>query len=98
MVKEVYLRELSRKEVRVIERIYHQTTDATIRTRCHILLLSAQHYSIHRIVQLLFFSVETVVCCIEDFNRAGLDAILTLPRFHGVGVFGRDYSLEGERS
>jgi hypothetical protein len=96
MVQEVYLRELSREEFRVIERLYHRTTDATIRTCCHILLLSAQHYSIHQIVQLLFLSVDTVVRCIDDFNRVGLDAILTLPRFYGVGVFGRDYSLEGE--
>jgi hypothetical protein len=98
MVKEVYLRELSRAELRVIERLYHHTTDTTIRTRCHILLLSAQHYSIDQIVQLLFLSADTVVCCIDDFNRDGLDAVLTLPRFYGVGVCGRDYSLEGEES
>ena len=98
MVQEVYLRELSREEFRAIERLYHQTTDTAIRTRCHILLLSAQHHSIPQIVQLLFLSADTIVRCIDDFNRAGLDAILTLPRFYGVGVFGRDYSLKGGKS
>jgi hypothetical protein len=96
MGSEVYLRELSREELRVIERLYHQTPDATIRTRCHILLLSAQGYSVYQIAHLLFSSTDAVFCCIDDFNRAGLDAILTLPRFYGVGVFGRDYSLDGE--
>ena len=96
MGSEVYLRELSREELRVIERLYHQTADSTIRTRCHILLLSAQGHSVYQIAQLLFSSADPVFCCIDDFNRTGLDAILTVPRFYGVGAFGRDYSVDRE--
>jgi Winged helix-turn helix len=96
MGSEVHLRELSREELRVIEHLYHRTPDSTIRTRCHILLLSAQDYSVYQIAQLLFSCTDTVFCCIDDFNRAGLDATLTLPHFYDVGAFGRDYSLDRE--
>ena len=96
MGSEAFLRELSPEELRVLQQLYHQTPDSTIRTRCHILLLSVQQYGVHRIAQLLFSTEDAVVSCINDFNREGLDAILTMPRFHGVGAFGRDYSLKGE--
>lgn len=95
MEREVHTPELSPEELRVLQQIYHRTPDSAVRTRCHIVLLSAHHYSVPQIAQLLFSSEETVVYCIDDFNRSGLDAILTLTRFRR-GAFGRDYSFEGE--
>jgi hypothetical protein len=53
---EVYVRPLTEEEQQWVPRIYHQTTDAMLKTHCHIILLSVQHYSVPQIAGLLFYS------------------------------------------
>ncbi len=76
---EVYVRALTEDEHRWLQRIYHHTTDAMLKIHCHILLLSAQHYSVPQIANLLFYSEDVVVDTIHDFNRAGLLCIHMTP-------------------
>lgn len=39
---EVYVRSLTEEEQQWLPRIYHQTTEAMLKTHCHIILLSVQ--------------------------------------------------------
>ena len=57
---EVYVRPLTDEEQQWMSRIYHQTTDAMLKTHCHIILLSIQHYSVPQIAGLLFYSEDMV--------------------------------------
>ncbi len=77
---EVYVRPLSTEEEQWVHRLYHQTTHVGLKSRCHIILLSTQHYSVPQIATLLFSSEDLVARCIHDFNRSGLEGILPSER------------------
>ena len=77
---EVYVRALSPEEQEWIHRLSQQTTHVGLKSRCHIILLSSQHYSVPQIAGVLFTSEDTVARCIHDFNRAGLQGILPQER------------------
>jgi hypothetical protein len=73
---EVYVRDLEPSEQQVLQGLYHHTPDATIKTRCQILLLSAQRLSVPPIARVTFYSEDTVARCIHDFNQNGLGSVL----------------------
>lgn len=73
---ELYVRPLTPAEQEWVRRLYDQTSHVGLKSRCHIILLSAQHYSVPQIASLLFSSEDTVARCIHVFNRSGLEAIL----------------------
>ncbi|GHO98797.1 IS630 orf [Reticulibacter mediterranei] len=77
---EVYVRLLSTEEKQWVHRLYQQTSHAGLKSRCHIILLSTQHYSVPQIATLLFTSEDTVARCIHDFHRSGLQGILPQER------------------
>jgi len=77
---EVYVRPLTDEEQQWMPRIYHQTTDAMLKTHCHIILLSIQHYSVPQIAGLLFYSEDMVADTIHAFNQAGLQGIIPQPK------------------
>src|SRR5438270_6501238 len=77
---EVYLRSLSPEEQEWVHRLYQQTTHADLKSRCRIILLSSQRYSVPRIAGLFFNSEDTVARCIYNFNRSGLQG--NLPQEH----------------
>ena len=72
---EVYVRPLTAEEQEWVHRLYQQTTHVGLKGRCHIILLSAQHYTVPQIAALLFSSEDTVARCIHEFNRAKLEGI-----------------------
>lgn len=73
---EVYVRDLSPQERDVLQELYHRTPDPLIKTRCQILLLSAQPMSVPQIAQVTFYSEDTVARCIHEFNQHRLEALL----------------------
>src|SRR2546430_10005274 len=77
---EVYVRPLTEEDQQWVQRIYHHTTDAMLKTHCHIILLSLQHYSGPQIAALLFYSEDMVADIIHAFNRTGLQGILPQPK------------------
>ncbi|HVB25587.1 MAG TPA: helix-turn-helix domain-containing protein [Ktedonobacteraceae bacterium] len=77
---EVYVRPLSPQEHEWVHRLYQQTMHVGLKSRCHIVLLSTQHYSVPQIAALLFSSEDTVARCIHEFNQAGLEGILPQER------------------
>jgi transposase len=73
---QVFVRPLTNEERQSLEQVYHQTGDTITKTRCHILLLSADGYSVPQIARLVYYSADTIARCIQDFNGSGLEAIL----------------------
>jgi len=70
------VRDLSPQERDVLQELSHRTPDPLIKTRCQILLLSAQPMSVPQIAQVTFYSEDTVARCIHEFNQHRLDALL----------------------
>src|SRR5690348_17673135 len=77
---ELYVRPLSAEEQQWVRRLYDHTTHVGLKSRCHIILLSVQRYSVAQIAAVLFASQDTVARCIHDFNRSGLEGILPAER------------------
>src|SRR5579859_5026641 len=77
---ELYVRPLSAEEHDWVHRLYQQTTHVGLKSRCHIILLSAERYSVPQIASVLFTSEDTVARCIHEFNRSGLEGILPQER------------------
>ncbi len=77
---ELYVRPLPSEEEEWVHRIYDHTTHVGLRSRCHIILLSAQRYSVPHIAAVLFMSEDTVARCIHEFNRSGLEGNLPQER------------------
>ncbi len=77
---ELYVRPLTAEEQEWVRRLYDHTSHVGLRSRCHIILLSARHYSVPQIAAVLFSSEDTVARCIHEFNRSGLEGILPAER------------------
>jgi transposase len=73
---EVSARDLEPGERQMIEELYHRTADATIKTRCQIILLEASPMSVPQIAQVIFYSEDTVARCIHEFNQSRLESLL----------------------
>ncbi|WP_201394582.1 helix-turn-helix domain-containing protein [Ktedonobacter sp. SOSP1-52] len=54
------MRDLKPEEQQALQELYHCTLDATAKTRCQILLLSARPMSVPQIAQVTFYSEDTV--------------------------------------
>ena len=74
------MREWSTEEQQLVQELYHRTPDATIKTRCQIILLSAKRMSVPQIAQVTFSSEDTVARCIQEFNRTRLESLLPSPK------------------
>jgi transposase len=77
---EVYVRLLTEEEQQWVQRIYHQMTDAMLKTHCQFILLSVQRYSVAQVAGLVFSSEDMVADTIHAFNRAGLQCIIPQPK------------------
>jgi hypothetical protein len=64
------VRDLSLEEQQVLQELYHRTSDATIKTRCQIILLSASSMSLPQIAQVTFYSEDTVARRIKEKEKA----------------------------
>ena len=56
-----YIRALTDAEQKALKQFYRQTDKADLRTRCQMILLSAQGYSTADIAKLTFFEEDTVL-------------------------------------
>jgi transposase len=64
----------------MIEELSHRTPDATIKTRCQSILLSAKPMSVPQIAQVIFYSEDTVARCIHEFHQSRLESLLPSPK------------------
>jgi transposase len=74
-----YLR-LSAPAVEALEQLYRQTTDADVRTRCQMILLSARGRSTVEIAELTLFDQDTVLFWFDRYEADGLAGLEDRPR------------------
>ena len=64
----------------VLHDCYRHTHDADLRSRCQMILLSAQSMPIGEIARLTFFSEDAVLYWIDRYQSEGIDGLSERPR------------------
>jgi transposase len=63
-----------------LKHLYRRTDNADVRSRCQMILLSAQGHSAVEIAELTFFDQDTVLFWFERYEADGLDGLQDRPR------------------
>jgi len=71
---------LSVEELDALEKLYRQTKDADVRSRCQMVLLSNEGLSPPQIAEQVRFHRRTVTRAIQRYEQRGVDGLLTQPR------------------
>lgn len=75
-----YVRALSAAEQKALRDLYRQTDQADVRTRCQMILLSAQARPVSEIAQLTFFNEDSVLYWLDRYESLGLSGLEDRPR------------------
>ena len=75
-----YVRSLSNTEQKALRELYRQTQNANIRTRCQMILLSAQEYTVAEIAELTLFTEDCVLYWLDRYESQGLVGLEDRPR------------------
>ena|SRR5690554_3633387 len=75
-----YVRKLSSDEERALREMYRQTKNADVRTRCQMILLSAQERTVSEIAALTFFHEDTVRYWLDRYESECLSGLEDSPR------------------
>jgi transposase len=75
-----YIRSLSKVEQKALQELYRQTAIADVRTRCQMILLSAQEYGISEIADLTLFKEDSVRYWMDRYESQGLSGLEDRPR------------------
>ena len=71
---------LSAEELDALETLYRQTSEADVRSRCQMILLSNEGRSPPRIAEQVRFSRRTVTRFIQRYESEGIQGLMTKPR------------------
>jgi transposase len=75
-----YVRALTAAEQKALRELYRHTDQADVRTRCQMILLSAQARSVSEIAQLTFFNEDSVLYWLDRYESLGLSGLEDRPR------------------
>ncbi len=75
-----HVRSLSEAERKALRELYRQTKDADLRTRCQMVLLSAQEYAVSDIAELTLFNEDSVLYWLDRYESQGLSGLEDRPR------------------
>ncbi len=75
-----YVRSLSKAEEKALRELYRQTQNADVRTRCQMILLSAQEYGVSEIAELTLFKEDSVLYWLDRYESEGLHGLEDRPR------------------
>ena len=75
-----HIRPLPEATLRELDQQYRATNSADLRTRCQIILLSHEAYSVPQIAKLVRFSEDTILYWIGRFDSEGLPGLEDRPR------------------
>lgn len=75
-----YVHHMEPPERERLERRYRETAQADLRTRCQMILLSAESYSVAQIAQVTFYDQDTVLYWLDRYEAEGLDGLEDRPR------------------
>jgi transposase len=75
-----YIRSLTDTELTDLRQLYRQTGNADLRSRCQMILLSAQGHSVPEIARLTFFEEDAVLYWLERYAAENLNGLEDRPR------------------
>ena len=75
-----FVRSLSTVELDQLHQLYRRTDSADLRTRCQMVLLSAQRRAVAEIAAWTFFGEDTVLYWIDRYEQDGLAGLEDRPR------------------
>ena len=95
-----YIRELSSEEQQALRELYRLTDQADVRTRCQMILLSAQHHTVAEIAAWTFFDEDSELYWFDRYEAENLKGLQDRPRpgrppKSGSGLRGRAAGLGG---
>jgi hypothetical protein len=70
-----YIRSLSHAELAALHACYRATSNADVRSRCQMILFSAQGKSVSEIAELTFFAEDTVLYWFDRYEQKQLDGL-----------------------
>jgi transposase len=70
-----YIRPLSEKELAALRARYRATHDADVRSRCQMILFSAQGKSVSEVAELTLFGEDTVLYWFERYEQQQLSGL-----------------------
>ena len=75
-----YIRHLNEQERNALRQVYRQTKDADVRSRCQMILLSADGHSVGEIARLTLFDENSVLFWFDRYEAGGLDGLEDRPK------------------
>lgn len=75
-----YVRPLTDEETTALRQRYRQTDSADMRTRCHMILLSAQKHTVSEIAELLCYDQDAVLYWLDRYEAENLAGLEDRPR------------------
>ena len=75
-----YVRPLSDEELVALRQRYRQTDSADMRTRCQMILLSAQGHTVSKIAETLFYGEDAVLYWLARYEAENLAGLEDRPR------------------
>ena len=75
-----YIRQLSNDENAALRQLYRQTKDADVRSRCQMILLSADDHGVGEIARLTLFAENSVLFWFDRYEAEGLDGLEDRPK------------------
>ena len=67
-------------EQKALRELYRQTRNADVRTRCQMILLSAQAYNVSEIADLTLFNEDSILHWLDRYESEGLEGLEDRPR------------------
>lgn len=74
------IRTLTEAEKQDLRKLYRQTNQADLRTRCQMILLSAEGYSVAEIASSTFFEEDSVLYWFDRYEAENLVGLEDRPR------------------
>lgn len=74
------IRTLTDTEKEGLRKLYRQTDKADLRTRCQMILLSSEGYSVAEIARLTFFEEDSVLYWFDRYEAEKLNGLEDRPR------------------
>ena len=74
------VRTLTEEEKQDLRKLYRQTDKADLRTRCQMILLSAEGYTVADIARLTFFEEDSVLYWFDRYEAEKLTGLEDRPR------------------
>ena len=71
---------LNEQEREALRQLYRQTKDADLRSRCQMLLLSADGHRVSEIAELTLFDENSVLFWFDRYEAEGLDGLEDRPK------------------